>query len=85
VEWEQTLFEIPDSRPTPEEEVISQENADELFNSLTKKQQEIMVMVLDGWTRKEIADKIGCKNRNCVDTAMCRIRTRVKLFKERLK
>lgn len=83
MEWDSRdtgYFDVVDTKPTPDEEVLAQENADEILEYLTPKQKEFMKLFLFGYKRKEIFKMMGYKDRNSVDVMMYRIRRRIEEY-----
>lgn len=76
---------MTDSAPNPETEYINNESAEELSNrikvSLSAAEHEILLLRLDGFSYKEISEKLG-KNVKSVDNTVQRIRKKLLNVKE---
>ena len=56
-------WEAPDPRPRPEEAALLAETLDEVVRGLREDQRPIVLLRLQGFLQREIAEKVGCTER----------------------
>lgn len=76
---------LPSDQPTPDEEVIANENMQELEQEINKKlssmELEILSLYLKGYNYSEISEMSGC-NLKSIDNALTRIKNKLTFLKK---